>query len=159
MNVKLLKTLLLYDPLTGLFTWRKSNSKKPVVGTTAGTLHPHGYIRININKRMYYAHRLAWLYIYGEWPPREIDHKDRDPANNRIVNLRLATHAQNACNAPKRRTNSSGFKGVYAHQGRWTAHIQIGGKSLYLGVFDTAKEAYAAYLGAAKLHHKEFHHP
>jgi hypothetical protein len=159
MNIKLLKTLLAYDPVTGLFTWVRSNSKKRVVGTTAGTRHPHGYIRINIRRKMYYAHRLAWLYVHGKFPPQEIDHIDRDPSNNRISNLRLATHAQNASNAPKRRTNASGFKGAYRHQGRWTSRIQHNGDGIYLGVFDTAEEAHAAYIGASKICHKEFFHP
>lgn len=159
MNVKQLKERLSYSPATGLFTWLKSSSKKPIIGTVAGTLHDHGYIRIKVGEKLHYAHRLAWLYVHGEFPAHEIDHIDRDPSNNRITNLRLATHAQNSANTPKRRTNASGFKGVYRHQGRWLAQMTAGGKSVYLGVFDTAKEAYAAYLGAAKMHHKEFHHP
>jgi hypothetical protein len=158
MNADLLKERLSYDPATGLFTWLKSNSKKPIVGTVAGTLHDRGYIRININKKLYYAHRLAWLYVHGEVPTHEIDHIDRDTSNNRIANLRIATHAENSANTPKRRTSTSGFKGAYRHQGRWMATIKCNGKQIYLGVFDAAEEAYAAYLGAAKMYHKEFHH-
>jgi HNH endonuclease len=156
MDVKLLKTLLSYDPATGLFIWKASDSTKPIIGTVAGTLHSHGYIRIKIKKKFYYAHRLAWLYVYGKFPEQEIDHKDRDPANNRIDNLRLATHPQNASNAPKRRTNACGLKGVIAHQGRWMARIGHKGKNIYLGVFDTAEEAHAIYVIAAKKYHGEF---
>jgi hypothetical protein len=159
MNSKLLKTLLHYNPDTGLFTWKYSNSDKPIIGTTAGTRHPHGYIRINIHKKMYYAHRLAWLYIYGELPKLEIDHIDRDPSNNRIENLRIATHSQNMSNAPKRRTNICGLKGVCRHQNRWMARITSQGRGIYLGLFDTAEEAYSAYLVAAKKFHGEFYRP
>jgi len=156
MDADLLKTLLRYEPNTGLFTWKQSTSKKPIVGTVAGTLHPHGYIRINIKGKMYYAHRLAWLFAYGELPLPEIDHIDGDPANNRINNLRLATHAQNAANAPRRRTNTSGLKGVNRHQGRWMARIQNNNIKYNLGMFDTAEEAYAAYVAAAQKLHGKF---
>jgi len=159
MNTRLLKTLLAYSPDTGLFTWVSSKSKKPIIGAIAGTRHPHGYIRINIQGRMYYAHRLAWMYVHGKFPSHEIDHIDRDPSNNKIANLRLATHAQNSRNTPKRRTNTSGFKGVTRHQKRWKATIQHDGEQIHIGVFDSAKEAYAAYLGATKIYHREFSHP
>jgi hypothetical protein len=158
MDTRSLKDLLSYDPTTGLFTWKKSNSTKPVVGTIAGTRHPHGYIRINIKRKMYYAHRLAWLYVHGAFPTHEIDHVDRDPANNRIDNLRLATHPQNASNAPKRRTNRSGLKGVCHVRGRWIATISSNGRQMHIGMFDTAAEAHSAYLAAAKKYHREFMH-
>jgi len=105
---------------------------------------------------MYYAHRLAWLYVHGKWPPAEIDHKDCDPANNRISNLRLATHAQNAANAHLRRTSTSGLKGAYRHQKKWLAQITYNGRRIYLGVFDTDKEAHAAYVAASKDLHGSF---
>ena len=71
-----LKELLHYDPDTGVFTWiqKPAPRGRAIIGSVAGGLKQHGYITIGINQREYYAHRLAWLYVYGEWPEDQIDH-------------------------------------------------------------------------------------
>ncbi len=101
--------------------------------------------------KMYKAHRLAWFYMTGEWPPDQIDHIDGDRDNNRLVNLRKATNAQNGANARLSKNNSSGFKGVSfdTSVGRWRASIRRNRQLHYLGFFNTPEEAHAAYASAA----------
>jgi hypothetical protein len=102
------------------------------------------------------AHRLAWCIAYGEWPSLEIDHINGDAGDNRLCNLRNVDRATNAQN--KRRaqcTNKSGIQGVETHAvGRLSASVWVGGKRVYLGRFDTAEEAHAAYVAAKRRLHQ-----
>lgn len=150
-----LRALLDYDPETGIFRWREARSgTKPGV---AGCPNKRGYLRICIDYKLYYSHRLAWFYVHGEWPP-EIDHRDLDKKNNRIGNLRVATRFQNNANVPKKRDNTSGLKGAYFdnRRGHWAAAIKIRGRGKFLGYFPTKEAAHAAYARAAAIHHGEF---
>lgn len=112
----------------------------------------NGYLTITIDKRAYLAHRLAWLYMTGEWPSDYIDHIDGVPAHNAWDNLREATQTQQNANTRLRKNNTSGYRGVKWHKGcqKWNANIQVNGKSRYLGLFDSKEDAYAAYAVAAK---------
>lgn len=155
-----------YDPETGTFTWKpKSGGDLQTnawnahwAGKVAGTPHKRGYIVITLDERKWLAHRLAWLYVFGEWPAGGLDHKDKDTSNNAIANLRPASQSQNNWNTSKRRNNSSGFKGVTWHAARqkWTAWVCVNRKSKYLGLFNTPEEAAAAYAEAARKLHGEF---
>lgn len=98
------------------------------------------------------AHRLAWLYIYGEWPIDQLDHINRNTSDNRIENLREATQSQNNANRSANKSKKySPLKGVsfYPDSKRWTASIRINNKNRHLGCFDTAEEAHAAYVAEA----------
>lgn len=155
-----------YDPETGIFRWRLRTERHQhdkgwntkYAGTIAGTLNAHGYIIIVLDGEKIGAHRLAWLHVHGEWPPRQIDHVDTDTANNAIENLRLATTSQNGCNAPKKRNNMSGVKGVHwdASRQKWMASICANGERKNLGRFDDIDDAAAAYAEAAHRLHGEF---
>lgn len=151
-----------YDPVTGHFFWRKKVSDKTVVGRRAGTIGQRGVVHISIYSKRYKAHRLAWLYVYGSWPERDIDHIDGDPSNNAAANLRLCTMTQNIANARRRSDNTSGYKGVYKstygkHRMKpWTAEIRCAGKRHHLGRFRTPEEAHAAYVAAAERLFGEF---
>lgn len=142
-----LKQRLRYDPITGIFH-HLTNTGRAKIGAEAGVRHnKHGHLRIKVDGKGYLAHRAAWLYMTGEWPPGRIDHKDKDPANNAWDNFRIATHAQNIGNSRMRKDNTSGFKGVSwsSERRKWVTHC--GGK--YIGVFETPEEASAAYEQAA----------
>lgn len=126
-------------------------------GSVAGGNSTRGVVIVSVDYRRYKAHRLIWLWHYGILPP-EIDHIDGDPSNNRIENLRAATHATNMKNMKTPSTNRSGFKGVRFHlpTRKWTAQIGVNKKSVYLGIFLTPEDAYAAYCRAAVKYHGEF---
>lgn len=149
-----LRELLSYDPDTGKVTWRKTGPGRRA-NLQAGCKRSDGYIDIEIEGVTCKAHRLAWLLHYGEWSAGELDHKNRDKADNRISNLRLATKSQNCGNAGRQKNNVSGFKGVYFKKARshlprpWVAQIMKEGKSNHLGCFASAEEAHAAYIVAA----------
>lgn len=151
LTVGRLRELLHYDPETGVFTRRVDIRGGGRNGTVAGSNHNAGYLSITIDGRQYLAHRLAWFYVTGRWPVVDIDHIDRDRRNNRWANLREATRSQNMANTGRRRDNKSGFKGVSRHvqTGRWQAHSSGGGRTVYLGLFDSAEEAHRAYVAFA----------
>lgn len=165
MTQKQLKKLLRYNPKTGKFRSLKTltqGRKTPCIAgqILLGSKNKHGrqiYLRLHINGQEYYAHRLAWLYVYGQFP-RLLDHKNHDGLDNRINNLRLATVAQNYINAKKRVTNTSQFKGVWKHGGQFCAETSYNGKKVYIGLFDDPKTAHAAYLKTITKLYGEFAH-
>ena len=142
-----LKHLLRYDPETGVFTWRKN-------GKIAGTTRKDGYKKIGFDGAQWYAHRLVWLYMMGTLS-KDIDHIDRNPSNNKFVNLRAVTKSENQHNRLKQRNNTSGYKGVvyFKLTNKWRAAIWANNAPIYLGYFDTPAEAGAAYTDAARSHH------
>jgi len=118
-----------------------------------------GYVIINLNRRAQYAHRLAWLYVYREWPDKDIDHINSVRDDNRIVNLRRATRAENL--AHKGTKNKTGFKGVLTHidprrKKRFGAQTSWGGEYKFLGWYATAEEAGEVYRKAAVAQFGEF---
>lgn len=146
-----LKQLVSYDQETGIFTRieRRTNSL-----TLAGSKRKTGYLSVFIDGRSYPAHRLAWFYVYGEWP-QLIDHRNGNKADNRIANLRPATNSENLQNRNKASSNSSsGILGAYFHCcGKWQARIQINGRARSLGLYATKEEAGAAYARAKSVLH------
>ena len=152
-----LRELLNYDEATGLFRWKKCYFKNRI-GTIAGKAHRQGYRQITLAGRSYLCHRLAWLYVYGDWPVGRLDHKDLCPDHNWISNLRLATQSQNCGNQRVRRNNKAGLKGVFPRKGtdRWRAFITKDGRRMNLGTYPSAKEAHAAYCIAAQQIFGEF---
>lgn len=136
-----LKKVLNYYPDTGIFI--RINARR---NTVAGYLDPRGYIFISICNHSYRAHRLAWLYVHGEWPADQIDHIDGNRANNRIDNLRSVTREVNAANVKWNRNNKTGVMGVVweESQNRWHPRIQFNSKRKYLGSFDSFFEAICA---------------
>lgn len=151
-----LREVLRYIAKTGIFKWRVAVSRSVKVGDVAGTLQNKGYIHILLRGRKYVAHRLAWFYLYGEWPSRQLDHRNGRKDDNRRVNLRLVTNAENQQNTKgARRNNSTGYLGVSLHKrlNKYSAQIYKDGKKHHLGYFDTGKEAHKTYLAAKrKLH-------
>lgn len=142
-----LKELLLYDPNTGCFVWLKKTSNRVFAGQIAGAKDAYGYTLIGVDGSRYFAHRLAWFYVHGYFPPQYIDHVNGDRCDNRIGNLRLCTPAENQQNKKPKRGRSLPM-GVMEKDGRFRAEITILGKKRNLGRFNTAEEAHLAYLRA-----------
>lgn len=149
-----LKALVSYDPITGAFTRLVQTSPRAKAGQTAGWLDGRGYTCFHIGGREEKAHRLAWLYVYGYWPTKEIDHINRIKTDNRIANLRHVSRQENECNKGVQKNNRSGFKGVSWHKqrGMYEAYCCIGGKKTGLGFFDDPAQGHAAYLQARAAH-------
>lgn len=147
-----LREVLHYDRDTGLFTWIKTprtSPRKP--GDIAGGPHDQGYWHIRIDYTAHKAHRLAWLYVTGEWPAGVIDHKDGDPGNNRFDNLRDVTDRINSENQKRSHCDTrSGLLGATPNHHRWMAQISSRGKYHYLGTFDTPELAHGAYVAAKR---------
>lgn len=159
LTVERLRQVLSYDPESGLFTWANhAGAKNAYAGKPAGARTNANRIIIRVDYRIYFAHRLAWLYMTERWPEHQIDHIDGDPSNNRWANLREATPAQNAWNTGRASNNTSGHKGVgwFKQYGMWRAMIRKDGKTHFLGHFHSKEEAIAAYQKAAKELHGEF---
>ena len=151
MDQNYLKKVLSYCPASGVFTWRESRG--PVkAGSEAGCANPHGYIFIRIDTILHRAHRLAWLYMTGDFPEDEIDHINGDKGDNRFANLREASHSQNMQNRKLNKNNKTGTNGVYLHEqsGKWLAFINFEGKKKYLGLFITKERAVEAREQAEK---------
>ena len=145
------RAALTYEPETGVFTWAIATPGHSV-GMPAGAVDHKGYLRIQIGGRKYAAHRLAWIYVHGHWPPDQIDHMNGVRSDNRIANLREATNAENGQNLKLKKSNKSGFRGVTWDKGRkaWCAQLMHKRKQNKLGFFSTPEEANAAYLAAKK---------
>lgn len=158
MTAEELKGLLDYDPNTGIFRWKVTRGGTARQGAIAGHRNRAGYWRVFAMGKAHAAHRLAWLYVTGEWPPGDLDHCDGDRSNNAFTNLRLATVTQNMMNASRPKHNTSGFKGVTFRRDmrRWRAQIGWQGGTISIGHFDTPEEAHAAYLAKARELYGEF---
>jgi len=153
--LEILKENLQYDSLTGIFTWLISSAKCIKVGDIAGSLDK-GYVKIQINKKIYFAHRLAWLYMTGEMPKDVIDHINGIRNDNRICNLREATGQQNSHNQIKPfKNNTTGRLGVTFDKttNKFLAQIRLNTKTKYIGRFSTLEEASAAYIAAKRKYH------
>jgi len=139
LDQKRLQELLSYDPETGVWTWlvHKPHSKM-YPGDVAGRIMDSGRRQIRIDYEYYYAARLAWLYMTGEWPQEQIDHINQDKGNNRWVNLRKATQSQNSYN--REWAERSGLmRGVQRHGNQW--RVDIGNQ--YLGLYPRLEPAQA----------------
>lgn len=150
-----LREVLNYDPLTGDFTWKARVSIRVAVGKVAGSRHGGGYIEIGIDGASYLAHRLAVLFVTGEWPASEVDHRNGNRRDNSWLNLRVSTHADNSKNMKRHSDNAAGFKGVFFDKQRkkFAATITTNGKRTHLGFYPTPQDAHSAYCIAAAANH------
>lgn len=150
-----LKRNLDFSPETGIFTWILSK-KGTKIGDIAGS-NSRGYIRIRLNKKSYFSHRLAWLWVNGEFPKKQIDHIDKNKSNNRIINLREVSRSENACNVNPPANNTSGFKNVHLHKcGKYVVRIKRDSKTYNLGYYKTAEEANIIAIEGRRNIHKEY---
>ena len=172
----LLRELISYDPETGNCTWRvrsvhlfeddtlKTAGERCAIwnglfaGIEVGSLNCQGYRRTVIGGKLFYLHRIIFSIVMGRWPTVFVDHRNGDRLDNRWSNLREASRSQNLQNSPLRANSRSGFKGVFwdGQYGKWHARINISGRPKYLGRFDRAADAHAAYVRAAVRYFGEF---
>lgn len=144
-----------YDQETGLLYW--TNAQKCERGNIAGTIDPNKHIRVRIGNRRWMAQRIIWQIVYGYEPENHIDHIDGDWMNNRLSNLREATHDNNMRNIKKNCRNKSGAKGVtLTPSGKFMANITYMAQVFYIGIFDTLDEAAHMYNKFAIQLHGEF---
>jgi len=142
-----IEELLSYNAETGIFTW------KPRI---AGHRRSSGYVSIEIDGVEVKAHQLAWFLSHGEWPSTLIDHINGNPSDNRLCNLRDATHKINAENQRRAQKNSkSKMLGAQWNErlGKWQSAICVDGVKKHLGVFNTPEDAHAAYINAKRKMH------
>lgn len=158
--------VLRYDPQTGIFYWRYNPERRTEwntrrAGKIAGgrSTKAQGFlIAIRINDRLYLAHRLAWLIVHSKWPDNDIDHINGDPSDNRIVNLRDVTHAENTRNRSRQSNNTTGYVGVRfrEHHGKWEGRINLNGVTVWREYFMSDQEVAAARRIALDRIHGEF---
>lgn len=149
-----LHELLRYNRRTGLFIWKDATSctKK---GAVAGYTNKLGYVLIGIGGASFYAHRLAWLYVHGRFP-ENLDHRDGNPSNNALKNLREATTRQNGANRKRSCHSTQPYKGIVQVERRWCAYIKCQGRKTYIGSAKTAEAAARMYDAEARKHFGKF---
>lgn len=156
MSADKVRDLLHYDPDTGVFIWKVGRQCTRGIGSVAGTVC-NGYWSITINGLQWKAHRLAWLWMHGEFPPNgmQVDHINGARLDNRISNLRAVTQFGNMQNLRcVRRETRAGLLGVGPAGKKWAAQITTAGERQYLGTFSTPEQAHAAYLTAKRVQHE-----
>jgi hypothetical protein len=153
LTVDRLREIIEYDPENGNLWWLEPAQARKM-DRPAGSVGKDGRISVMINGVRCKAYRVAWAIVFNEWPVGHLDHKNGDPSDNRVENLRIVNHSENAQNQrrPQKR-NKCGFLGVSEKKGAWEASIKIHGKSLYLGRFHSPELAHEAYLLAKRIHH------
>lgn len=155
--IERVRELLRYEPMEhgSSLVWKIRSAQRVRVGSPAGYRNNSGYWLVGIDKNMYLAHRVVWVLHYGRWPECQVDHKNINPNDNRIENLRLAlnNHADNQQNTKARKNNRNGLLGAHKKGNGWVASITVNRTKKYLGYFKTPQEAHAAYMKAKQLLH------
>lgn len=128
----------------GKLIWKISPASNIKVGDVAGSFcKRRGYFVIHINDKQYLLHRIIYFWHHGVLPEL-IDHKDRNPLNNKIDNLRSSDKTRNGLNRGANKNSKSGIKGVSFDVSRtkWKAQLKIGSK-VYSKRFDSCDDAVA----------------
>lgn len=147
LTLERLKQMLRYEPSTGDFVWLVSPRRSVPAMSLAGTVTAKGYRTITIDRVNHKAHRLAWFYMTGEWPPADTDHINGVRHDNRFLNLRPASRELNQQNRRKANAqNKTGVLGVSRYRGGFRARIVHRRKLYHLGKYATLEAAQEAYL-------------
>lgn len=155
LSAQQLRERLSYDPETGVLRRRRAirgSAANSIVGCDSG----RGYIKVAVHGRRYYAHRLIWLWMTGQWPDADVDHINGNPSDNRWVNLRAATRSQNLQNLIHKPAGASGVRGVTwdARNQRWRAQLRVNKTYVDVGRFESIEDAERAYLAAKRKNHE-----
>ncbi len=150
------RELLVYDPETGALNWKVARGCRS--GALAGTRTSEGYTQVEIDYRLYRAHRVIWLIQTGKWPKHLLDHRNGMRADNRWKNLREATPLQNARNRKPGKSNTSGTVGVYFIPSvqKWEASIGLDNRTVNLGRYKEKQDAIDVRKLAEDLAYGEF---
>lgn len=151
-----LKKILHYDPESGVFTWLVDHGQKYKAGDLAGTKDEAGYLVIFVMKQLYKSHRLAWLYVYGEWPSGVVDHINHNKADNMISNLRDVTNEKNQKNKALSPKNKMGIAGIRFSVGKKIFVTKISRE--LIGEFDDFFEACCARKSAERKYEYHINH-
>lgn len=154
-----IREALEYDEYTGIVVWKVKKANRIKAGAVAGGIHADGYLKISFNNKNHMLHRMIWALHYGEWPSEQIDHINGIRTDNRLCNLRLATHSENAKNAGRVSLGVCGRKGVTTCRNKtnpYRARIQVDGQQIDLGCHRTIDAAAEAYRKAAQFYFGEF---
>lgn len=157
LTIEEVSSLWEYCPVTGIIRWKKSVGSRAKAGSVAGTMDLKGYVVITYKGKTYKSHRIAWALINGAWPEFLIDHKNGVKHDNSIDNLREVDKSGNQQNMRKAQArNSTGLIGVTKDSNcdKFRATIVVGGKPIYLGLYNTPEEAFGVYLDAKRNLHK-----
>jgi hypothetical protein len=127
------------------------------IGERTGTLNQNGYWNVRVNNKQYKNHIIIFLMHHG-YLPKFVDHIDGNPLNNKIENLRPATHAENIQNAKTYNTSTTGIRNVSWHKplNKWRVQLQVRGKKKHIGYFDDLELAELVAIEARDKYHKEF---
>lgn len=173
-SLQYLKEAFDYDPETGELFWKAVRPRHHFAtdraflchqtrdgGKVAGHPMKGGYLAVGVAGKPHLVHRIVYAIYHSIEPcdlPKILDHRDCDPSNNKISNLRPATSNENSCNTSLFRTSTTGYKGVgwKKQNKRWFAHIKFDGKKIHLGYFDTPEQARDARAVAANTYHGDF---
>lgn len=150
-----LRQVFNYDSITGVVTRRMCTANRHKLGEVVGVRGARGYLQATVDSQKHPLHRLIWVWVHGVWPPNDLDHWNRNRADNRLKNLRPATRSENNHNQGLSKRNTSGFVGVSWDESRkaWIASIGYDNKLRYLGRYPTPEEASRAYLAAKRIFH------
>lgn len=141
-----IKVYLSYNKDTGKFYRIKEIGRKGKICLVKECEDKDGYLLMRFGNKNYRVHRLAWYFIYNEFPKGTIDHINGNIKDNRILNLRVVTTRDNAHNCKKHRDGKLIGCSYHKSSKKWIAQIDVNGKPKYLGVFSTELEGHLAYM-------------
>lgn len=149
MSLDQIKEWISYDPLTGIFQYKKCATPQATArfaNKPISSIYGKGYIGITVDGQRIMAHRLSWFFMKGVWPDGEIDHKNGVRTDNRWDNLRLAIGSTNQINTKIHKHNTSGHRGVSWSKtyNKWVACVYVENKQKRLGYFSNIEDAIKA---------------
>jgi len=152
-----LKAVFTYNKRTGVLRWRIQPAQGVPRGSVAGSLHPQGYVMVQVNGKIYAAHRLIWVLLHGV-EPDVINHVNGTRWDNRASNLENVTRTENLQLHRKARSDSTtGLLGVTyrADCNKYQSKIRRNGVTVHLGTFNSPEEAHAKYCAAKEINMKK----
>lgn len=155
MDIARIRELFRYDPERGVLVWMVRTARRIQVGDVAGYVGPKGRRQVRFDGVLYPTARVIWAYVHGVIPAGDVDHKDGNPANETMRNLRDVSHQANSQNVKKAFAHTStGLLGAHRSGKRFSAKIQVNGQTVWLGRFDSAEAAHAKYVSVKRQLHE-----